>query len=123
MNRARLRILTLLWALCIMTGAMIRGHRMGSTLQTAGLAHVAMHFAFFAVLGLLTVFSFAAQRNQFLAVLFGILLGAGTELYEHLAFRSSIEFADVLVDAVGVLVGAGVIFFLRLARVRNAASS
>jgi VanZ family protein len=106
-----------------MTGAMIRGHRMGSALQTTGLAHVAMHFAVFAVLGLLTMFSFAARRNQFLAVLLGILLGAGTELYEHLAFGSSMEFADVLVDAAGVLLGAGVILFLRLSQFWNAASS
>jgi hypothetical protein len=45
-----------------------------------------------------------------LAVLAGIALGFATELYEHLAFQSSMEYGDVLVDVLGVLAGAAARF-------------
>jgi len=113
MTKAKLRLLTLVWAICIMTGAMVRGYRLGSGLQTTGAAHIATHFGVFAVLGLLLTLSFDAQPVWLLAVLAGIALGFTTELYEHLAFQSPMEFGDVLVDALGVLAGAAPRFMRR----------
>jgi hypothetical protein len=122
MKKTRWRILTLLWALSIMTGATIRGYRMGSVLQTVGPSHIAVHAGVFAVLGLLLMLSFNTVRGQLLAVLAGVALGFGTELYEHLAFRGSMEFGDVLIDAVGVLLGAGATFLTRPSRYQTSAS-
>jgi len=89
-----------------MTGAIIRGHTVGAKLQTTGLAHVALHVGVFAVLGFLVMLSFTTPSTRLLAVCAGIALGFGTELYEHLAFHSPMEYGDVLVDGLGVLVGA-----------------
>ena len=106
MTKTKLRLLTLVWATCIMTGAMVRGYRLGANLQTAGILHIATHFAVFAVLGLLLMLSFDTQPVRLLAVLAGIALGLTTELYEHLVFLSPMEWGDVAVDALGVLAGA-----------------
>jgi hypothetical protein len=106
MTKAKLRLLTLLWATCIMTGAMVRGYRLGAHLQTVGVLHIAAHFGVFAVLGLLLVLSFDTPPVRLLALLSAIALGFTTELYEHLAFQSPMEFGDVAVDALGVLAGA-----------------
>ncbi len=106
MTRATLRLLTLVWATCIMTGAMVRGYRLGANLQTEGILHIATHFGVFAILGLLLMLSFDTPPVRLLAVLSGIALGFTTELYEHLAFHSPMEFGDVAVDALGVLAGA-----------------
>ncbi len=106
MTKARLRLLTLVWASCIMTGAIVRGYRLGENLHTTGIRHIVVHFGVFAVLGLLLMLSFDTRPARLLAVLSGIALGLGTELYEHLAFQSPMEFGDVIVDALGVLAGA-----------------
>jgi hypothetical protein len=106
MTKAKLRLLTLVWATCIMTGAMVRGYRLGANLQTAGVLHIATHFGVFAVLGFLLMLSFDTQPVRLLAVLSGIALGFTTELYEHVAFQSPMEWGDVAVDALGVLAGA-----------------
>jgi hypothetical protein len=110
MTKAELRLLTLVWATCIMTGAIIRGYRLGANLQTSGALHIATHFVVFAVLGLLMMLSFDTPPIRMLAVLAGIALGFATELYEHLAFQSSMEYGDVLVDVLGVLAGAAARF-------------
>jgi hypothetical protein len=113
MTKAKLRLLTLVWAACIMTGAIIRGYRVGARLQTTGLIHIVVHFGVFAVLGLLLMLSFDNQYVRVLAVVSGVTLGFGTELYEHLVFHSPMEFGDVLVDALGVLVGGAARFVRR----------
>ena len=110
MTKTKLRLFTLVWAACIMTGAAIRGYRLGANLQTTGALHIATHFIVFAVLGLLLMLSFEARPVRLLAILSGIALGFTTELYEHLAFHSPMEFGDVLVDALGVLAGAAARF-------------
>jgi glycopeptide antibiotics resistance protein len=106
MTKTKLRLLTLLWALCIMTAAIIRGYRMGAKLQTTGFAHAALHFGVFMILGFLLMLSYERSSIQLLAVLSGVVLGLGTELYEHVAFQSSMEYGDVFIDGLGVLVGA-----------------
>jgi hypothetical protein len=113
MARTRLRLLTLLWALCIMTGAMIRGYSVGANLQTTGVEHIATHLGIFAVLGFLLMLSYNTTSARMLAVLAGIVLGLGTEYYEHLVFQSSMEYADVLVDGFGVLAGATARFVIK----------
>ncbi len=110
MTKAKLRLLTLVWATCIMTGALIRGYRLGANLQTTGAVHIATHFGVFAVLGLLLMLAFDTLPVRLLAVVLGIALGLTTELYEHLAFQSPMEYGDVAVDALGVLVGAAARF-------------
>jgi hypothetical protein len=89
-----------------MTGAIIRGYSLGANLQTTGAVHIATHFTAFAVLGLLLMLSLETRRVRLLAVLLAIALGYSSELYEHLAFQSPMEYGDVLVDALGVLAGA-----------------
>jgi hypothetical protein len=106
MAKVKLRFLTLLWAACIMTGAIIRGYRMGARLQSTGFVHIALHVAVFAVLGLLVMLSFDTPGAQLLAVSLSIALGLGTEFYEHFAFQSSMEYGDVVTDAFGVIIGA-----------------
>ena len=96
-----------------MTGAMIRGYRAGAKLQTTGVTHIAVHFAVFAVLGLLLMLSFDNQYLRILALLAGIALGFSTELYEHIAFQSPLELADVVIDALGVLAGGAARFVRR----------
>jgi hypothetical protein len=113
MTKAKLRLLTLLWATCIMTGAVIRGYRLGANLQTTGALHIATHFGVFAVLGFLLMLSFDTQPVRLLVVLSGIALGFTTELYDHLVFQSPMAFGDVLVDALGVLAGATARFVRR----------
>jgi uncharacterized membrane protein YqgA involved in biofilm formation len=105
MTKAKLRLLTMVWAACILTGAIIRGYRLGANLQTTGALHIATHFGVFAVLGLLSMLAFDTQPVRLLAVVLGIALGFATELYEHLAFQGPMEFGDVAVDALGVLAG------------------
>ena len=105
MSKKHIRILTVLWAFCIMTAAIIRGYGVGSSLQTTGLEHVIVHCGVFAVLGLLLMLSIDTLTGQVLAAFSGIVLGLGTELYEHFAFHSSMEYVDVLVDTLGVLGG------------------
>ena len=118
MARTILRILTGLWALCIAIGAIIRGYRLGAVLQTMGVAHVATHFGVFAVLGILLMLSFDTPGIRLLGVCLGIALGFTTELYEHLAFHAPMEYVDVLVDALGVLVGAAALLVKRVIRPR-----
>jgi hypothetical protein len=105
MTKTNLRFLTLLWALGIMTGAFLRGRRMGERLQTTGLVHAMLHIGVFAVLGLLLLLSFDTPRARCIAIFLGIALGFSTEFYEHAAFRSPMEYGDVLIDATGVFIG------------------
>jgi hypothetical protein len=113
MTKPKLRLLTLVWVTCIMTGAIIRGYRLGANLQTTGAVHIATHFGVFAVLGFLLMLSFDTRPVQLLAILAGVALGFSTELYEHLAFHSAMEFGDALVDALAVLAGAAGRFLRR----------
>jgi uncharacterized membrane protein YqgA involved in biofilm formation len=113
MTKAKLRLLTLVWATCIMTGAIVRGYSLGAHLQTSGALHIATHFGVFAVLGLLMMLSFDTPPVRLLALLAGIALGFATEFYEHIAFQSSMEYGDVLVDVLGVLAGAVARFMRR----------
>jgi hypothetical protein len=108
MNKRSLRLISLLWALCIVTAAIIRGRRGGALLATTGLAHIGLHFGVFAVLGALFILSYDSPGIRLLVTLLAIALGCGTEIYEHLAFSGPLEFADVLVDSLGVVTGAAV---------------
>jgi hypothetical protein len=105
MTKTKLRLLTLLWSLSIMAGAFLRCRRIGARLQTTGIAHGVLHLGVFAVLGLLLMLSFDTPRARCVALIFGIALGLSTEFYEHSAFRNPMEYADVLLDALGVLIG------------------
>jgi hypothetical protein len=118
MIKTILRILTVLWALCIAICSIIRGYRFGAMLQTMGVAHVAAHFGVFAVLGILVMLSFDTPGIRLLGVCLGIALGFTTELYEHLAFHGPMEYGDVLIDALGVLVGAAALLVKNAIRPR-----
>lgn len=80
----------------------VRGKR---ALHTEGRLHVGLHFVVFSAVGFVlfrAANSWTARIAAFAgAVLFGFLIEEG----EHLVYRGGMEWKDVLIDTVGVIVG------------------
>jgi hypothetical protein len=93
--------MAVLLAAGIATGSLLRNTPLGVHWLTTGPFHLALHVCLFA---LLTALCMASTRSWtyrlplFAAVL---LLGLGTEFYEHLQDGFPIETPDVLADAAG----------------------
>ena len=115
-KRTLIRAAALLWTVLIILGAVFRGRTLGKHLQTSGVAHLATHLVVFAILGALLFLSYKRPAFRGYAVSFGLVLGLWTEAYEHLAFGSQMEYADVLSDAAGVLLGAGLALLVQRRR-------
>jgi glycopeptide antibiotics resistance protein len=74
-------------------------------LHTEGRFHISLHFAVFSIVGFV-VFRVARSRAARAAAIAGaVLFGFLIEEGEHLVFRGGLEWKDVLVDAIGVVVG------------------
>ena len=81
-----------------------------SALHTRGRFHSLGHFLIF---GLVAYVAGRTTRSiQTRILLFGgvVLFGFGVELAEHLTYKAALEWTDVLVDFVGVLVGTLIAF-------------
>jgi hypothetical protein len=116
-----LRVITLLWALCIVVVTVIRGSEVGQTFKTTGFAHIATHVAVFGVLGCLLMASFHTANVRWLLWALGMTLGYATEFYEHIAFHITMEYIDVFYNTVGLTAGAAA--FLLYERYRSAKNS
>jgi len=99
------RIFASLWAMAIILATLMRGAEVGKYLRTSGWLHLAVHLFVFCVLGILVQFSFRRPSWWMIAVFSCLLLGFWSEGYEHLVFGSSMEYMDVMVDTVGVILG------------------
>ena len=74
-------------------------------LHTEGRLHVGLHFVVFSVVGFV-VFRVARSRVARVAAFVGaVLFGLAIEVGEHLVYRGGMEWKDVLVDTIGVIVG------------------
>lgn len=107
MKFPRIKILAVIWSSAIAVGTLARTSKLGEHLHTDGLPHVCAHVAVFAVLGWLLVQSTVNLRVKARAIslLLCIAAGAGTEIYEHLAFGKWMEYGDVVANILGILVG------------------
>jgi VanZ family protein len=74
-------------------------------LHTEGRLHAGLHFVVFSVVGFV-VFRAARSRAARIAAFAGaVLFGLAIEVGEHLVYRGDMEWKDVLVDTIGVVVG------------------
>ncbi len=105
-HKSILRVITLLWTLCIVVVTVIRGSTVGQTFKTTGPVHIATHVAVFAILGCLLMMSFDTTNIRWVVWALGLALCFATELYEHAVFHSSMEYIDVFNNIAGLVAGA-----------------
>jgi glycopeptide antibiotics resistance protein len=101
------KILAILWALGLCIGTALRV-KLGSEAGTTGFRHVALHFLAFAIFGFLLSKSGSTARTRTLLVIAGLSVGFYTEMYEHIVGGSDLEIVDIVVDGIGVLLGAAI---------------
>jgi hypothetical protein len=74
-------------------------------LHTEGRLHAGLHFVAFSVVGFV-VFRAARSRAARIAAFAGaVLFGLAIEEGEHLVFQGGMEWKDVLLDTIGVIIG------------------
>jgi len=79
----------------------LRVSHMGRTMRVPGPLHYGVHVALFALLTILCLRSTSSRRLGWLLFLAILLLGYGTEFYEHLRDTYPVESPDVLADTLG----------------------
>jgi hypothetical protein len=92
------------WTVGLCIGTVLRVHA-GSAMRLMGIKHVALHAFCFIVLGFLFSGASANTRVRILLALVGVLVGFSTEFYEHAVGGAELEWADISLDSIGVLVG------------------
>jgi hypothetical protein len=104
------RVAAAVWTAVIILGTVFRATPTGEYLRTMGAAHIAAHGVVFAILGALLVIGFVTPRARGITLVAAGLLGASTEVYEHLAFHGPMEYIDMFTNMCGVLLGCCITF-------------
>ena len=95
------RAAAILLAVGIAIALRLRVSHLGRAWHLAGGLHTATHVLLFALLAALLMLSSTSRRHRWLSFAAVVLLGLGTEYYEHLRDGYPIETDDVLADAAG----------------------
>jgi hypothetical protein len=104
-GRARLRVaFTLIWFTCLVLGSLLP-LSFKAALHTHGRLHLPLHFAAFAVSGMIVFSSTRSAGTRILLFLALITVGFSLEMLQVAIYQIIFEWRDFVADICGVFVG------------------
>lgn len=117
-----MRIIVPLW-LAFVTAISMMPLRLKDRVGTTGVLHLPGHFTIFLITAVLVCRNATSSGSRLLRCIGVCCFGATIEILEWAAYHHRMEWRDVLVDALGALIGvAALSIFPPLANARNSES-
>lgn len=93
-------------AILVSIAAMLPAEHFGA-IHSGGVLHPYFHVAIFGLIAWLTAWSTRSTAMRVALCGAVILLGCATEITEHVLYHSTLEWTDMVLDAMGAVAGTG----------------